>query len=287
MNKTLSQVTQGNYFTANHTVKLPSGETMIRTVKWCGRNHLNSREFEKLAKEISLTKDKMLNLLDEKGVDVKLKWGDYVFSSGKELNMALRIVWENTAPTGKLYIPKKEYLQAIKKVIGGNINEHTVLTDETVKAIVDVGLGDTFFYIQERFKKGDKVIIVDAQYFYKEFPTLSQFKGKVVEVYSYCDGAYTFSPSLGTAITLNFIRRATPAEIAASEIKLPRINDYDGKISNDLVVYGCAKMPIEWFKDMPNTTRTITELTLSSGVKIKSDQMNKIRDYLKYNNLLK
>ena len=67
-------------------------------------------------------------------------------------------------------------------------------------------------------------------------------------------------------------------KVSKREIKLPKINNYDGVIDGQFVKYGCAKLPIEWFKKSIN--RHITKLTLSSGVIITEAKMGEIRNYL-------
>lgn len=61
---------------------------------------------------------------------------------------------------------------------------------------------------------------------------------------------------------------------------LPEINGYKGKDEGDYLQYGCAKLPKEWFKNY-NLNREITEITLSSGVKINLKEIEQIKKYLK------
>ena len=65
------------------------------------------------------------------------------------------------------------------------------------------------------------------------------------------------------------------------EVKLPKINGYDGEDKGDYLQYGCAKISKKWFEETEN--RYITSLELNSHVRINSRQINLIREYLKFN----
>jgi len=79
------------------------------------------------------------------------------------------------------------------------------------------------------------------------------------------------------------------------EIKLPRINQYDGKVSGDFIVYGnnCAKFKISWFKNMGDLAsfinigenRTLTHIKLNSDVEISVSQIEQIKKFIEYNKL--
>jgi hypothetical protein len=60
---------------------------------------------------------------------------------------------------------------------------------------------------------------------------------------------------------------------------LPVINGYKGKIRGSKIVYGCAELPLSWFKSSAN--RSITTMVLSSGVTITSEEISKISNYIK------
>ncbi len=62
------------------------------------------------------------------------------------------------------------------------------------------------------------------------------------------------------------------------EIKLPVINGYEGEDMGDYLQYGCAKLLKSWFTSSNN--RSITSITLDSGVTINKEQINKIQKYL-------
>lgn len=65
---------------------------------------------------------------------------------------------------------------------------------------------------------------------------------------------------------------------------LPEINGYKGELVSEIggkvVKYGCAYLYLEWFKETAN--RHIECLTLSSGVSLSVQEMEKIRKYLEY-----
>ena len=64
--------------------------------------------------------------------------------------------------------------------------------------------------------------------------------------------------------------------------KLPYIEGYNGKLSEDrsYISYGCANIPVSWFLDKRN--RTITSMTLSSEIYLSSKEVKEIRNYLEY-----
>ena len=62
------------------------------------------------------------------------------------------------------------------------------------------------------------------------------------------------------------------------EVKLPKINGYDGEDKGDYLQYGCAKLLKSWFEKSEN--RYISTLNLDSHVIISSRQTEAIREYL-------
>jgi hypothetical protein len=72
-----------------------------------------------------------------------------------------------------------------------------------------------------------------------------------------------------------------------SKLSLPKINDYDGKMSesNSKVIYGCAEFDIynlkclfKYLNDI-SPSRNITSITLNSGVEITTEQISQILEY--------
>jgi hypothetical protein len=65
--------------------------------------------------------------------------------------------------------------------------------------------------------------------------------------------------------------------------QLPKINNHEGKFENETtgnIIYGsCGILRPEWFTS--SRTRYITEMKLSSGVVIKKDQIDEIREFLR------
>lgn len=94
-------------------------------------------------------------------------------------------------------------------------------------------------------------------------------------------------------------RHATPEEIKKwkeeNEIKLPRINQYDGKVDRDFIIYGnnCAKLKISWFKNIGNVSsflnigenRTIKSIKLNSDVEITIAHIEQIKKFIEHNKL--
>ena len=94
-------------------------------------------------------------------------------------------------------------------------------------------------------------------------------------------------------------RHATPEEIKKwkeeNEIKLPRINQYDGKVDRDFIIYGnnCAKLKISWFKNIGNVSsflnigenRTIRSIKLNSDVEITIAHIEQIKKFIEHNKL--
>lgn len=72
------------------------------------------------------------------------------------------------------------------------------------------------------------------------------------------------------------------------EPKLPSIKGkdgryYDGSIDKDCIVYGCARILIQWFSE--SFSRSLTYMPLNSGVIISEDEVKSIRKYLEYHGL--
>lgn len=94
-------------------------------------------------------------------------------------------------------------------------------------------------------------------------------------------------------------RHATPEEIKKwkeeNEFKLPRINQYDGKVDRDFIIYGnnCAKLKISWFKNIGDVSsflnigenRTIRSIKLNSDVEITIAHIEQIKKFIEHNKL--
>lgn len=63
---------------------------------------------------------------------------------------------------------------------------------------------------------------------------------------------------------------------------LPVIHGYVGKIEDGFIIYGCAKLPIEWFTDYTGANRTISSVVLSSGVALSDNDVKMIRDVVNH-----
>jgi hypothetical protein len=77
-------------------------------------------------------------------------------------------------------------------------------------------------------------------------------------------------------VEYDLLDKCTP--VYADIIKLPKINGYEGEDMGDYMQYGCAKLLKSWFTSSNN--RSITSMTLDSGVTINKEQINKIQEYL-------
>lgn len=123
-------------------------------------------------------------------------------------------------------------------------------------------------YVKDFFKLEFKVgdIIVNKEYPEKYIGAVRKIEGDIVH-YSGTD-------------QIKDVRHATPKEIEDYIIapKLPKINDYNGVIEGDFIIYGnnCAKLPIAWFKEYEGATRTIKALELNSNIKISEEDMKQI-----------
>ena len=84
------------------------------------------------------------------------------------------------------------------------------------------------------------------------------------------------SPIYDKVVEYDLLDKCTP--VYADIIKLPKINGYEGEDMGDYMQYGCAKLLKSWFTSSNN--RSITSMTLDSGVTINKEQINKIQEYL-------
>ena len=84
------------------------------------------------------------------------------------------------------------------------------------------------------------------------------------------------SPIYDKVVEYDLLDKCTP--VYADIIKLPKINGYEGEDMGDYMQYGCAKLLQSWFTSSDN--RSITSMTLDSGVTINKEQINKIQEYL-------
>ena len=57
---------------------------------------------------------------------------------------------------------------------------------------------------------------------------------------------------------------------------LPTINGYDGTFEGNMIVYGCARIPVAWFIPAEGSNRRIKSLELSSEITINADDFAQI-----------
>lgn len=78
-------------------------------------------------------------------------------------------------------------------------------------------------------------------------------------------------------VEYDLLDKCTPV-FKKTEITLPKINGYEGEDEGDKIKYGCARLSKSWFEKTEN--RHILTLELNSGVRIESEEMEAIREYL-------
>jgi len=112
------------------------------------------------------------------------------------------------------------------------------------------------------------------------------------------DNFNCFSTGSGSNARESF-RLATPEEIKKwkeeNEIKLPKINQYDGKVNGEFIVYGnnCANLKISWFKNIGDLSsfvnigenRTVISIKLNSDVEITMSHIEQIKKFIEHNKL--
>ena len=149
---------------------------------------------------------------------------------------------------------------------------------------------------EPEFKVGGVVVSLEKSDGYKI--------GEIIEIDSIINVDVTKclvakNKSINSTKALKFFRHATSEEIKKwkeeNEIKLPRINQYDGKISGDSIVYGnnCAKLKISWFKNIGDVSsflnigenRTIRSIKLNSDVEITIANIEQIKKFIEHNKL--
>lgn len=89
---------------------------------------------------------------------------------------------------------------------------------------------------------------------------------------------------------LDKIRLATPEEIKAATIQLPKINGYSGKLEGDYIIYGnnCAKFHKDFFRmiyDASNLNqkegnRIVRKIELNTNVSVTFEQIEQIVKYI-------
>lgn len=80
-----------------------------------------------------------------------------------------------------------------------------------------------------------------------------------------------------TVVEYGLLDKCTPV-FKETKISLPNIKGYEGVDEGDEIKYGCAKLSKSWFEKTEN--RHILTLELNSGVRIESEEMEAIREYL-------
>lgn len=89
---------------------------------------------------------------------------------------------------------------------------------------------------------------------------------------------FTSYSHIGDIVTkYDLLDKCTPV-YKPIEVKLPKINGYKGEDKGKYLQYGCAELLKSWFTSSNN--RSITSITLDSGVTINKEQINKIQEYL-------
>lgn len=217
---TAKQVTQGNEFKSKtHTVTLPNGQRLTRTVNLAKQSVFSVGEFSKITTALGKAyNSSAVEHLKLKGITVLVQGSNYKFAPN-HANKALCLIWEKVPATGT-YAVKKGFESAVKTVLG----VRTLKTEYTLTEL-------------KRFSDGG---------------ILDQMFTKVA---------------------------------AKPKLQLPRINRYSGEIKGKNLVYGCASLPLDWFRTPNGGSRTIKSMVLSSGVSITAANMNAIEAYMKENKI--
>lgn len=121
--------------------------------------------------------------------------------------------------------------------------------------------------------KTEKYLKIIASLVGTEYDNLQRISSDGIHFYT---GSYVYN----TVVKYDLLDKCTPVYKTA-EVKLPKINGYDGEDKGDYLQYGCAKLLKSWFEKSEN--RYISTLNLDSHVTISSRQMEAIREYLKFN----
>lgn len=118
--------------------------------------------------------------------------------------------------------------------------------------------------------KTEKYLKIIASLVGTEYDNLQRISSDGIHFYT---GSYVYN----TVVKYDLLDKCTPVYKTA-EVKLPKINGYDGEDKGDYLQYGCAKLLKSWFEK--SESRSINSLELSSHVTISSRQMEEIRKYL-------
>lgn len=118
--------------------------------------------------------------------------------------------------------------------------------------------------------KTEKYLKIIASLVGTEYDNLQRISSDGIHFYT---GSYVYN----TVVKYDLLDKCTPV-YKTVEVKLPKINGYDGEDKGDYLQYGCAKLLKSWFEKSEN--RCISTLNLDSHVTISSEQMEKIRKYL-------
>lgn len=156
---------------------------------------------------------------------------------------------------------------------------------------------------EPEFKADDFVLLKDDAGGYGGYDIISKQIVKILEITNKGSKReyirFIFNGENNTTIVEKIERHATPEEIKKwkeeNEIKLPRINQYDGKVSGDFIIYGnnCAKLKISWFKNIGDISsflnigenRTIRSIKLNSDVEITIAHIEQIKKFIEFNKL--
>lgn len=193
---------------------------------------------------------------------------------------------------------KPEYAQAVLNIeghltIGTAIKiDQLLCKPEAIAKIKAAGVLDLWFepvYESDILKEGDYIVFLKSfdgkpegsirkitSFYGDHYNGRSSDKKPSKGWVKYNDGSFRWQGN-GYYLDEDF-RLATKEEIE-SFYNLPEINGYQGKLKEDLLIYGCAEIPVEWFHDNEGT-RSIKSLVLSSNVEINEFQVEQIKRYL-------
>ena len=149
-------------------------------------------------------------------------------------------------------------------------------TDKTVPTM-------TYTEFKEK-SKASRGVVIGMKLIDKDSSLLVQYalKGYGAPIPNFANLTLTFQNHMAQ---INAVRRLKLEDLFANvyqaKATLPTVIGYNGVDKGARIEYGCANLEKSWFKSSGN--RTITTMTLSSGVTISATEMELIRKYVTEN----
>jgi len=264
-----------------------TGETMIL-------NGYTEITFDQFKKHILKESTTMKNLLETEFVIENCTLSQRLAIKAYCDEKKIKYWSENTCTNDKqndIYWDREEFLSS-----KGSTNCDKITFSELIQFLDK-------YQPEPEFKVGDFVLLKDNAGGYGGYDMISKQIVKILEITNIESKRkyirFIFNGESNTTIVEKIERHATPEEIKKwkeeNEIKLPRINQYDGKVDRDFIIYGnnCAKLKISWFKNIGNVdsflnigeNRTIRSIKLNSDVEITIAHIEQIKKFIEHNKL--